>query len=446
MDQRLLEAIEQIKRLLEAIEQIKTANVPVTLDLAFNKIGPEGAKALADSIKSATVPVNLNLYANHIGPEGAKALADSITIATQPVTLNLQYNDITTQGAIALADSIKVAKEPITLNLEYNNIGDQGAIDLADAIKAATVPVTLYLEGEQEYDEEESQIGHEVRKDLAEARTINSNKVSPKYLSQLLHNLEPDNIKKALKDAREKDTSNTSYNVEQAIQNMLCPSFKTKMEETNIKLQDVLETFFEASNTRNLPQGHVPAEVWKMILQNLNIAELLKFVQSVLKLRISAAKKLLSPGEEPKIVELDEDDDDYARTSDDSGENTEATSSTNDDAPDTDQGGEKAKHNSASKDDSVINNSTISNTLMNTDEPEELVLIDITYSKEPETREAEEEYHNSIAEMEESLNQDASHNSTRWSEDMYEEVEYTDILPLDSIPQMKVLGSVNMLS
>ena len=405
-------------------EAIKAAQHPVTLNLNCNKIKTEGAIALADAIKAATVPVMLNLTNNDIKSEGAKQLGDAIKAAQVPVSLNLTNNDIKSEGAKQLGDAIKAAQVPVSLNLSINNIKTEGAKALAEAIKVAQHPVTLDLGY--------NQINTEGATALAEAYQINS-KLSIKYLPQFINNLEFTNLLEALG----KYTTNRS-NAAQAIKNIFYPPF---LGET-IKAGDMLETFFKKSN---LP--FLPSEIWQIVLNNLPGDNKKVFLQNIFELRKNAAKKLFSTDEEPKIIEIDSDsyNDDSARTSDGSSEKTEATSSTNDDAPGTDHDGEKAKYNSASQDDNVTNSSTISNTLMNTDEPEELVLVDTKYPKEPETREAEEEYHEAVIEMHETINKDSS-NDTRWHEDVYEIVEYTDILPLDSMPQMKVLGSVNMLS
>eukprot|EP00968_Pinguiococcus_pyrenoidosus_P024679 scaffold4965_cov256-Pinguiococcus_pyrenoidosus.AAC.1 len=69
----------KIARLLwEALAERGLPSVPqlINLDLSFNSIGPEGAKALADrGLSSVPQLTNLDLSGSRIGPEGAKALA-----------------------------------------------------------------------------------------------------------------------------------------------------------------------------------------------------------------------------------------------------------------------------------------------------------------------------------------------------------------------------------
>ncbi|KAK3281841.1 hypothetical protein CYMTET_10391 [Cymbomonas tetramitiformis] len=123
-----------------------------TLDLSNNDIGPEGAKALAVALTPNAVGVfngslnTLTLTGNRIGPEGAKALAVALTPNAEGVfntslnTLHLGGNNIGNEGAEALAAALSPNEEGVfntslnTLNLENNNIGPEGAKALAVAL------------------------------------------------------------------------------------------------------------------------------------------------------------------------------------------------------------------------------------------------------------------------------------------------------------------------
>jgi uncharacterized protein (TIGR02996 family) len=99
-----------------------------SLDLNMNEIGDEGAVALASSRHLANL-TTLGLYGNRIGAEGAKALAGSSHLANL-ATLDLRGNDIGDEGTEALAGSPHPAN--LTwLNLGRNGIGDEGAKALA---------------------------------------------------------------------------------------------------------------------------------------------------------------------------------------------------------------------------------------------------------------------------------------------------------------------------
>ncbi len=100
-----------------------------TLDLCYNKLGPEGARALAASphLRNLTT---LDLWHNDLGAEGAQALAASPHLQ-HLTTLNLGLNDLGPEGARALAASPHL-RNLTTLDLcYYNNIGPDGAQALA---------------------------------------------------------------------------------------------------------------------------------------------------------------------------------------------------------------------------------------------------------------------------------------------------------------------------
>ena len=86
-----------------------------SLDLGGNWIGADGAKSLALN----TTLTSLNLELNEIGAEEAKALA----LNTNLTSLNLSHNTIGNEGAKALARNTTLT----LLNLDRNEISDEGA-------------------------------------------------------------------------------------------------------------------------------------------------------------------------------------------------------------------------------------------------------------------------------------------------------------------------------
>ncbi|MDQ3159319.1 MAG: hypothetical protein M3P98_04275 [bacterium] len=66
-----------------------------SLDVSYNQIGAEGAKALAAN----TSLTSLDVSVNQIGAEGAKALAANTSLTS----LDVRYNKISDGGAKALA-------------------------------------------------------------------------------------------------------------------------------------------------------------------------------------------------------------------------------------------------------------------------------------------------------------------------------------------------------
>lgn len=90
-----------------------------SLDVRWNKISNEGAKALA-----ATRLSSLNAGSNYIGVEGAKALAEN----TSFTSLNVGSNYLGDEGVIALAMHTYIT----SLNVSSNGIGDKGAKALSE--------------------------------------------------------------------------------------------------------------------------------------------------------------------------------------------------------------------------------------------------------------------------------------------------------------------------
>ncbi|KAK3250001.1 hypothetical protein CYMTET_40594 [Cymbomonas tetramitiformis] len=138
-----------IKALAEALVFNTSLN---TLNVGDNKIGPEGAKALAVALTPNAEGVfntslnTLNVGGNFIGPEGAKALAVALTPNAEGVfnrslnTLHLAANSIGTEGAKALAVALTPNAEGVfntslnTLDLCNNGITGDAAQQLAEAV------------------------------------------------------------------------------------------------------------------------------------------------------------------------------------------------------------------------------------------------------------------------------------------------------------------------
>ncbi|KAK3266723.1 hypothetical protein CYMTET_24681 [Cymbomonas tetramitiformis] len=165
-----------------------------TVNLSYNFIGDEGAKALAVALTPNMEGVfnrflnTLDISGNNIGPDGAKALAVALTPNEDGVfneslnTLNLDRNQLCgvdgdgdgtsdASGIKALANALASNKSLNTLNLADNNIGPDEAKALALALTPNQEGVfntslnTLILSG--------NEIGPEGAKALAAALTPN---------------------------------------------------------------------------------------------------------------------------------------------------------------------------------------------------------------------------------------------------------------------------------
>jgi hypothetical protein len=114
---------------------LKFMAVVTELSLSGNKIGDEGAKAIADALKVNAVLTKLWLDENNIGPEGAIAIAEALKVNAVVTTLYLMGNNIGVEGVITIAEALKVNAVLTKLELEYNSMGDAGKQALQDAVK-----------------------------------------------------------------------------------------------------------------------------------------------------------------------------------------------------------------------------------------------------------------------------------------------------------------------
>ncbi len=90
--------------LLEAITSLLVGPTFTTVDLRSNKIGAEGAKALAEALKTNASLTTVNLEGNEVGDEGAKALAEALKTNASLTTVDLWGNKIGDEGAKALSE------------------------------------------------------------------------------------------------------------------------------------------------------------------------------------------------------------------------------------------------------------------------------------------------------------------------------------------------------
>jgi len=77
--------------------------VLTSCDLRQNRIGVEGAKALASALEVNRVLTSCSLAVNRIGDEGAKALASALEVNRVLTECNVRGNNLDTESATALA-------------------------------------------------------------------------------------------------------------------------------------------------------------------------------------------------------------------------------------------------------------------------------------------------------------------------------------------------------
>ena len=168
------------------------------LDLSFNSIGPEGAKAIADVLKTNTTLTKLYLTDNEIGDEGGKALAEALKVNTTVTKLYLSNNKIGDEGAKALAQALKEKSTVTSINLMGNNIGPEGAKALALALEKNSTVTSIDLMG--------NKIGDQGAEALAQVLEKNSTLTS---IDLSYNNNIGDQGAKALAQALEENTTVT---------------------------------------------------------------------------------------------------------------------------------------------------------------------------------------------------------------------------------------------
>jgi internalin A len=157
----LFDALTRLEQLDLALNDLRGLPVSIagltaltSLNLAFNRIGPEGAQALkglvnltsldlgnngigaegAQALKGLVYLTSLDLSNNRIGDEGAQALKGLVNLTS----LSLEDNHIGAEGVQALTDLVNLT----SLSLARNEIGDEGA----QALKGLVNLTSLSLE------------------------------------------------------------------------------------------------------------------------------------------------------------------------------------------------------------------------------------------------------------------------------------------------------------
>ena len=91
-----------------------------------NKIGDEGAKALAKALETNTTLEKMCLTVNKIGDEGAKALADALSMNTSLKMLTLGKNKIGDKSVTKLFAEALKTKNNFYLRTNVNFDGESG--------------------------------------------------------------------------------------------------------------------------------------------------------------------------------------------------------------------------------------------------------------------------------------------------------------------------------
>lgn len=126
--------VEGAKALARALTNLQKAGTCClfNLNLSGNRIGAEGAKAIANAL--GEFPKELDIKDNLIGDKAIPAIAEALGSGRSHLTfLDLIQNDLTKAAAAVLAPSFRTSKVEC-LHLHWNEIGTEGGIDFAEML------------------------------------------------------------------------------------------------------------------------------------------------------------------------------------------------------------------------------------------------------------------------------------------------------------------------
>ncbi|KAL0235758.1 hypothetical protein GEMRC1_002340 [Eukaryota sp. GEM-RC1] len=106
-----------------------------SLFLDCNRIGAEGAIALAETLKTNITLEKLYLHDNSMGGEGVIALANALKTNSTVTEIILSNNVIYDEGAFAFAELLKINSTLTILDLSGNPLGPEGATTLAEVME-----------------------------------------------------------------------------------------------------------------------------------------------------------------------------------------------------------------------------------------------------------------------------------------------------------------------
>ena len=130
----------------EALSEVLRSCKLQRLSLASNCMGPSGALAVAGVLKHVYKSLDtLDLSCSGLGSVGAVCLAGGLKHCSCLKQLHLNCNFVGEDGAMALAKCLQTCNQLTTLNLSNNEIGDSGALCLGNYLKDCSCLHTLRL-------------------------------------------------------------------------------------------------------------------------------------------------------------------------------------------------------------------------------------------------------------------------------------------------------------
>jgi len=123
-----------------------TVSVGIDSDGDLKLADLSGVHALASALRFNAVLTDLNLRSNKLGPQGAAAIAEALKSGMAVLkSLNLRDIGLGVEGAKTIAEALKLNAVLTTINLRYNNLDEESRRALTDAAKRHTDPFDLKL-------------------------------------------------------------------------------------------------------------------------------------------------------------------------------------------------------------------------------------------------------------------------------------------------------------
>jgi hypothetical protein len=119
-------------------DALHRAGYRVSINASNCRIGPLGARALAELVRDLSGSLSLNVARNHIGDEGAIAIAMAIQGIKRFAPLKIACNGIGHQRAQVVAFIPQVDGKQVAIDLSDNDVGDEGFKAIAGELVFST--------------------------------------------------------------------------------------------------------------------------------------------------------------------------------------------------------------------------------------------------------------------------------------------------------------------
>ena len=117
----------------------------VSLDLAWNSLGEDGWRVIAEALRVKTTLCSLKLDHNDIGVQTMRVLAEVLRVNSTITSLDLSNNHLREEGGRHLAETLRINTTLVSLKLDYNELEDEGGRAIADALRCNTTLSSLGL-------------------------------------------------------------------------------------------------------------------------------------------------------------------------------------------------------------------------------------------------------------------------------------------------------------